>query len=164
MFTAMPAGCTITMPLLWFLSVLHAAMLKMVIPVTATTRRVEKLLKLKMPIEGLVWLMELFGADDIPGLKWELLPNAERRLLPTKSTRANHIYKYEIIKGKHQDLLWRLQDTDTQKNKKEVAFKRGFGATRLILSRTAAIRGELTCLLAMVCGKTTIKMTQPRDC
>ena len=58
MFTAMPAGCTITMPLLWFLSVLHAAMLKMVIPVTATTRRVEKLLKLKMPIEGLVWLME----------------------------------------------------------------------------------------------------------
>ena len=163
LFPVMPVGTvTVTLPVTWFLMMFRAALNKLVKPVTAETRRVQKVLKMSMPMEVVMELLEPFSTGEIPGLEWETLA-CGRRLVPTKTTATNHHYKYELTKGQLQDKLWRLQESDLQKKPGQMMWKRGSGAAKLHLSQAAAMRGELTQLLVLVCGKTVLEVVQPRD-
>ena len=163
-FPPLPADTPMVQyPRAWLSAAVRAQMLKMVKPPTATTRRIEKHLKMEVPIEALEDLMAPFEEEEVEGLKWEELPCGSRRLMPTRSSATNHFYNFSVTKGKLQDKLWALDQQETQKSKKEAAWRRGLGAARLHLSRAASLRGELTVLLSLMCGKVDMVMKQPRD-
>ena len=146
----------------WIVDAFIAALIALVKPATADSRRVEKLLKMKMPMEAVEAWMDPFSDGDIDGLKWEVLPHS-KRLVPTKTTRLNHFYIFELTKGKHLDTLFRLEEAERQKSVKATQWRRGLGCARLNLSQAAQMRGHTCSLLSMVCGKVSIKVTQPRD-
>ena len=153
---------TVTLPLEWFWTRLVTALVSLIKPTTLDTRRVEKHLKMEMPMEVVEELFSPFEDQEVEGLMWEETESG-KRLKPNATTRLNHFYAMRMIKGKQLDKLYRLQHSDVKKGKKDTQHKRGMGAGRLHLSKAAARKGQVSCLLAMVCGESRIRVTQPRD-
>lgn len=155
-----PTEEMISVPLRWFWDKLHQSMKVVVRPPTAKTRRKEVLIKQQVPIEVFYKLLSQFSTGEIEGLVWEATTSGKEIVKPTKSTTRTHVYEYNFKKGVATDKLWRLEETD--RPKKNTAFKRGAGSARLHLSDAAGERGVTTNLLAMVCGRVKIKLKQPK--
>ena len=120
-----------------------------------------------MPIEAFNLLMKPFSTNEIKGLVWKVDKNGVSHgwIVPTRVTKANLFYEYEILHGHFLDKLFRLQDHDTarRKNAKDSRPMRGMGAAKLVLSHAGAMRGEDSLLLAMACGNVKLTLKQPRD-
>ena len=163
LFPAMPDVPTMTIPVSWIEGLLRAEMKKHVAPATMKTRRMEKIISMKAPMEVVERLLAPFETNEIADLEWEELPGKKFRLKPTKITSKNLFYKYQFTSGAKTDKLFRLHDFEQQKSLKHTQWRRGRGAARLHLSQRAADRGDSSALVALACGQITIDVKQPRN-
>ena len=150
-------GRTVTLPLEWFLKPVAEKLKAEVRPPTASTRRSERSVEMRMPMEVFEHLVSPFEDGEL-----ENLARVDGVLQPTsQESKAFLEYKYLVSVPSKLNKFWALEDWD--KPRKKGAWRRGRGASKLHLSIAAQERGVRTSLLSTVCGNMELRLQAPRD-
>lgn len=144
------------LPLVWFILPLREKMSKAVRPPTALTRRTQRTIEMRFPLECFVRLMAPFESGSVVGLEWL---EQGLSLNPTRVQPTFKEFDYKLSKPSQLDALWEMQDWDAPRG--NATWRRGHGAAKLHLSGAAGERGQRSSLLAMVCGNVCIRLRVP---
>ena len=102
-------GREISLPAKWFMAPLQKAIVKVVRPAIATTRRKELVIQMAMPRQTFMELTAKLGEGDANGIERDPL---SQELLPTKTTATLRHWEYTIRKPSVLDKLLRLDQTN----------------------------------------------------
>jgi hypothetical protein len=156
----------IRLPKKWFSEPLLSAMMKLVRPPTAHTRRRQLKVELRVPEQIFLDLLKPLETGEVAGLEWE--DDQKTHLKPTTEKKTVNRFRYILTKPSLVDRVWRLQERETPRKRPTkggtvLPYRRGHGSSRLHLSAAAARRGARTDLVSQVTGNVVLELKVPKN-
>ena len=152
----------ISVPLAWFIWPLLQSIKRLVKPATTRTARALQTVKAKIPRQVMEAMLENVPDDGAAGFK----RSSAGRIEPTRRTKNNLVWEYNFAKASTVAKILRLELSDVSKGPhgklpKGLA-KRGFGASRLNLSRASEHRKQKATTISMVAGTLSFTYVEPK--